>query len=123
MSAIDPDKGGGKITVEESDSPRAAVITLSGHFMLIESKALTEAIEALVLKGVKNIIFDLTNTSYMNSTAIGALANCAASTKGFGGDTVLFPTGATVMNVLDMLGLVGLFSTASSREEAIEKLA
>ena len=112
------------LEVEELDSPpSSAIITLEGYFLHKEAKKLTEAIESLVLKGKKKIIFDLSNTKYMNSSAIAALANCAATTKGFGGDTVLVPVGSTVMNVLGTLGLLGMFTTASSREEAIDAIS
>ena len=113
-----------RIGVEELASPPStAIIKLEGYFYHKEANKLTEAIESLVLKGTKNIIFDLSNTNYMNSSAIGALANSAATTKGFGGDSILMPLGATVMSVLETLGLLGMFTTASTREEAIDLLS
>jgi anti-anti-sigma factor len=101
----------------------AAVISLGGYLHLKEATKITEAIESLALQGVKNIIFDMTNARYMNSSAIATLANGAASLKGFGGDAILVPLECTVMKVIETLGILGMFTTAATKEEAIAGLS
>jgi anti-anti-sigma factor len=105
------------------DPPSAAIILLAGYFYHKQAKQLTEKVEDLALQGIKNVIFDMTDLLYMNSSAIASLATCASFFKGRGGNTILMPRGATVMKVLETLGLLGMFTTTTTREEAIKAIS
>lgn len=113
-----------RVEIEKLDQPaRTAVVVLGGYLYLSEAKKLTEEVETLILTGVKNLIIEMQDVCYMNSSAIAALSNCAASVSGGGGRAILTALNPTIEKVLETLGLLGMFTTARSREEALEMLS
>ena len=103
--------------------PGAALMELAGRLFLREAKELTAEMEALLKHDIAKVILDMSHVEYMNSSAIASLATCAAGAKGYGGNVVLMALTPTIRNVLDTLGLLGLFLTADTQEEAIKALS
>lgn len=123
-----PDKGDeqSKAHVEAHDLkelPGAALMELAGRLFLREAKELSGEMEALLKRDIAKVILDMSHVDYMNSSAIASLANCAAGAKGYGGNVVLMALTPTIRNVLETLGLLGLFLTADTQEEAIKALS
>jgi anti-anti-sigma factor len=106
-----------------SEVRAGAVIELAGRLYLREAKDLSGQMESLLKRRISKVIFDMSRVEYMNSSAIASLANCAAGAKGYGGNVVLMALTPTIRKVLDTLGLLGLFLTAETKEEAVKALS
>ncbi len=103
--------------------PAGALVELAGRLYLREAKELSAEMESLLKRNIAKVIFDMSRVEYMNSSAIASLANCAAGAKGCGGNVVLMALTPTVRNVLETLGLIGLFITADSLDDAVKALS
>ena len=113
-----------KLEVERLEKPAStAVLTLGGFLYLKKAKVLIKEVTALVRDGFTNIIFDMSDVKYMNSSAVAALANGAATVEGHGGKAVLVSLTPTIEKVLTTLGLIGMFLCLPTKEEAISALS
>ncbi len=63
---------------------------------------LTEVIEKDIAAGKKNIVLDLTNISYIDSSGLGAIFDCYKQVTENGGNIVLLRPSADVKRVLDI---------------------
>jgi anti-sigma B factor antagonist len=106
-----------------AELPRGALMELAGRLYLREAKELSGEMEALLKRDISKVIIDMSHVEYMNSSAIASLANCAAGAKGYGGNIVLMSLTPTIRNVLETLGLLGLFLTAETQEDAVKALS
>ncbi len=62
-----------------------SVVTLDGRIVLgEESNALREKLKSLIAEGKKQIVLNMDNIKYIDSTGLGALvaAHCSAKTQG-----------------------------------------
>lgn len=117
-------EGEARVEARALDELRAgAIIELVGRLYLREAKELSGEMESLLKRRISRVIMDMSKVEYMNSSAIASLANCAAGAKGYGGNVVLMALTPTIRNVLDTLGLLGLFLTAETKDDAIKVLS
>jgi len=103
--------------------PSAVIVTLGGYLEQKEARELADRVHLLLSQGTTKIVFDMSQVRYINSAAIAALANSAAALEGHGGKAVLLALSPTIQTVFETLGLLGIFETASTREEAVQALS
>ena len=112
------------IQVERLDKPKGvALIKLDGYLQQKEAKQIIGKVDSLTVEGVNKVIFDMSNVKYMNSSAMGAFTNCATLLKAKDGTLVLMNMLSNIRLVFVTLGLLGLFETAKTREEAIKLIS
>lgn len=105
------------------DPPSTVVMVLGGYLQQKEAKKLSSKVESLLAEGIRNVVFDMSDVQYANSSAMGAFTNSAASIKGHGGIVVLQSLRPNVRMVFVTLGLLGMFTVASTREEALKAIS
>src|SRR4051794_1763322 len=79
---------------------------------------LTEAIEA----GKRRIVVDLTETSFLDSTALGVLIGTVKRLRSRDGALVIVNVDQNIAKTFEITGLDQIFTILSSREDAVAAL-
>ncbi len=95
------------------------VLEMSGRITMgPDCEQIESTIEELLLTGQTNIIFDLTNVNYMDSTGVGTLVMSSTRLKNAGGQLRLAGTGGAI-NVLKLTQTNAIVPTYDSVTEAL----
>lgn len=101
-----------------------AVVSITGRFLgAIESAGFKSAIEELKDDGCINVVFDLSKTDLMDSSAIGLTISTLTTMRNAGGDAVISSLNTRIKNLFVMTRLLGqVFKDYETTEEAIASL-
>ncbi len=94
------------------------VIRLGGEVDVYTAPQLKQAMIALLEKGVKRFIVDLTNVEYLDSTALGVLIGGLKRIREVGGNLLLICPSARIRRVFEITGLDKVFDMHNSEDEA-----
>jgi len=123
---------------DETTDSDVAIISLGGEVDFAASPALRERIFAHLHAGCRQLIVDLTDVTFIDSTAIAVLIGMVARLRASGGGSVavicpehadtlsvVVPAGGTniVREVFEVTGLDAGIALCSSREQAFAELA
>lgn len=103
----------------EGDIP---IITASGEADLITSRKLKETADNLIATGHCKIVFDLRDTTYIDSSGFRALLEARNKVVQKGGNIALVSLTAPVERVFNLLHLGELIITTDTVEQAVEQL-
>jgi anti-sigma B factor antagonist len=110
--------------VEAHVSPRVvggvAVLDVSGELDLYTSPKLKTALEELLGGGHARLIVNLSETTYMDSTALRVLTAARQQTQEAGGNLGLVYAQPSIDRLMTITGLKDLFSTFSSEAAALD---
>jgi anti-sigma B factor antagonist len=98
------------------------IITATGEADLITSRKLKETADSLIATGHCKIVFDLRDTTYIDSSGFRALLEARNKVAQKGGNIALVSLTAPVERVFNLLHLGELIFTAGAVEQALEKL-
>jgi anti-sigma B factor antagonist len=87
-----------------------AVVALSGELDLNSAPALRDCLAGLAEEGETQIVLDLTDLDFVDSTGLSVLVMDFHRTRAVGGSTMLRNPAPTVMRVLEITGLASIFS-------------
>jgi anti-sigma B factor antagonist len=87
-----------------------------------ESRELLDLFNEVFAKGAKNIILDLSGTSYMSSMVIASLVSMHKRAKGEGGKLVLSCANERIQEILDTTKLGKVFTIYHTLEAATGKM-
>ncbi|HSD80935.1 MAG TPA: STAS domain-containing protein [Solirubrobacteraceae bacterium] len=100
----------------------ATVVTIAGEVDLAVEEPLRDALDRACDAGTQVVVVDLTATTFMDSTALGALVDAHRRLEARGGRMrVVAPQGA-VRRVLELTALVGPLGVVERRDEALGDL-
>ena len=68
---------------------------------------------------ITRLVFDFSDTRFMNSSGIGILLNRYKQVRSSGGSACFYGAGPQVVRVLKVAGVLGLMKRYESREEAL----
>jgi len=88
-----------------------------------DNEHLKKAFTALLDEGNKNIVLDLTNTTYISSVVLASFVFMLKRAKEAGGNLVFCNINKKVKEVLSMTNLDKIFDIAADRPEAIKQLS
>lgn len=98
----------------------AAVIELKGDFMGGPKDAeFSESLRKLISDGKKNIIIDLKETGFINSTGLGMLIAGYTTVKNGGGELKLANVTEKIESLLVITKLTSVFTNYKSVEDAV----
>jgi anti-sigma B factor antagonist len=107
-----------KITQREVDG--VDVMALEGRIVLgEESNALREGVKALLAKGQKRIVLNMTNVTYIDSAGLGTLVASHHSAKAQGASLRLSNLGSKFQEVLQVTKLLTVFDVYDSEAAAV----
>jgi anti-sigma B factor antagonist len=93
------------------------VLEVAGELDLAVAPRLRDQIDALFVGGAISIILDLSQATFLDSTALGVLVGALTTSKELGGHIHLVVTEPQILRVLSITGLGDEFSVHGSRAE------
>lgn len=99
----------------------AVIIELKGDVMGgDDTKEFNELLHKLIDEGKKNIIVDLGEVKFMNSSGLGMLISALTTTKKAEGSLKLARVGEKIQSLLIITKLIQIFETYESVEDAVK---
>jgi anti-sigma B factor antagonist len=107
----------------ERATDAVAVIALSGEVDIYTAPQFKERMLELLDGGVTNLVIDLSQVSFIDSTALGVLIGGVRRVNSAGGTMALVVVSRPVQRVLNITGLDRVFTIHETREAALAALA
>jgi anti-sigma B factor antagonist len=115
---------GDDVQVDNAGSNDLAVLVVGGEVDYEVSPQLRARIVSAIKAGRRRLVLDLSDVTFIDSTAIGVLAGAVARLeKAGGGSLAVVCTHQNVLQILEITGLDGMMTVHRSREEAVSALA
>jgi anti-sigma B factor antagonist len=106
------------IATEEA-GPGAAVIALTGEVDLHTCPEFKEELLRVIADGATVVVVDLTDTTFIDSTALGVLIRGVERLRAEGGRLAVVCVDPSMTKIFEVTGLDRVFSIHRSREEAL----
>jgi anti-sigma B factor antagonist len=94
------------------DGPRTT-LCVRGELDSYVAAGLRECLEETFDSGCRDVVVDLTETEFLDSSALGVLVGALKRFRAAGGELRLAHPNARVVQVLDIIGLTGVFTIES----------
>ena len=112
------------MTVTERKVGGVTIVDVSGKMTSTDNPGrLKDKISSLVFQGEKQIVLNLSNVNYVDSSGLGELVACHSSAKKGGADLKMAGAGNKITDLLVMTRLVTVFDTHESEDAAIKSFA
>ena len=99
----------------------AVIIELKGNVMGgPEAQEFSDLLKNMLLEGKKNIVIDLADTKFMNSSGLGMLISGYTTIKNSGGSLKLANATEKIESLLVITKLITIFEHYNSVDEAIK---
>jgi len=106
--------------IEFHVTPLFAVARVSGELDLSSAAKFRNLFDQQLRKsGVPNVIVNLKNLSFIDSTGLGVLLGRHKAVKSWGGKFILSDVPPKIMSMLEMAGLMRVLDTARTEQDAI----
>jgi anti-sigma B factor antagonist len=109
------------LTEENLDEERH-VVAVAGEIDLFTAPELKAALAAALEAGRTRIVVDLTDTSFLDSTALGVLIGAVKRLRSRDGVLTIVNTDRNIAKTFEITGLDQIFTIRPTRGEAIEAL-
>lgn len=106
------------LTIDLTQEPTYWVLKLAGDLDYGECAAFRMSIDRILKEAPPAAVVDLSDLEYLDSSGLGLLLSLSKEYGAQGGRLVLV-TNETVDNILSLTRLNGIFSAASSMEDAL----
>src|SRR5437870_10711497 len=114
---------GDEVQVEEA-GPDLAILVVGGEVDYEVSPQLKARMMRAIKAGKRRLILDLTDVTFIDSTAIGVLAGAVERLDETGGGSLsVICTHEKVIQIFEITGLDSVISVHPSREDALAALA
>ena len=97
----------------------AKSVFLSGSIDASTNQSFEGRLQDILSSGTNKVLLVLTNVKYINSTGLGTIVKCVDTFRENGGDIKLVGVPSKVIALFEMLGLLALFETYETIEEAV----
>jgi anti-sigma B factor antagonist len=101
----------------------AVVVAAGGEIDYAASPQLRELLARATHSGGAPVVVDLSEATFIDSTAIGVLVGAAAMLSEFGSEMAIVCTDKQILNIFGIVGLSEVVGISSSRDEALGSLA
>jgi anti-sigma B factor antagonist len=108
---------------EDKPQSGAHVIAVAGEVDIFTAPELKRSIGAAIDGGAREIVVDLTDTRFLDSTALGVLIGAVKRLRPLDGRLVIVNTEPSTAKTFEITGLDQIFSIVETREDAIDALA
>jgi anti-sigma B factor antagonist len=106
--------------VEDTTDGDLAIVAMGGELDYEASPQLRARLVGAIKAGGRRLVLDLSDVTFIDSTAIGVLAGTVARLdEAGGGSLAVVSTNDKVLQIFEITGLDGVISLHSSREEAV----
>lgn len=109
--------------IDLSGGEKGIVISLTGSIDATTNQQFEDELTEILTQGVKKVILLLSGIKYINSTGLGTIVKCVDTFREAGGDIKMVAIPTKVIALFEMLGLLALFETFDTIEEAVGSFA
>jgi anti-sigma B factor antagonist len=106
------------ITTEEAGTG-VAVVALAGEIDLYTCPEFKQELLRVIADGATLVVVDLTNTTFIDSTALGVIIRGVERLKHRDGRLVVVCADPSIVKIFEVTGLNRIFSVYGSRDEAL----
>jgi anti-sigma B factor antagonist len=106
----------------EKLSEEAYVIALSGEVDLYTAPELKQQLLEVIGNGAKDVIVDLSDTTFIDSTTLGVLVGGVKRLRPNGGQLTLVCSDRNITKIFEITGLDKVFPIHATRSEAVETI-
>lgn len=99
-----------------------SILKITGDVDLYSSPRVRKQVVSLVSKQNKNLLVDLADVTYMDSSGVATLVEALQLTRKLGGKLRLFNLGTTVRDVFDLSRLDKVFDICDNEQQALNGL-
>ncbi len=103
-------------------SDDAVVISLAGEVDLYTAPEFKEQLVEVIGKGSKDVVVDLTETTFIDSTTLGVLVGGVKRLRPDGGRLVLVCSDRNITKIFEITGLDKVFPIHATLAEAVETI-
>ena len=107
---------------DEQIDQQTHLIKLGGEVDLYTAPEFKERMVRLIDDGKKQIVVDLTDATFIDSTTLGVLVGGVKRLRPAGGSLALVCTDQNIGKIFEITGLDRVFAIHATRDEAIEAL-
>ena len=109
------------LEIQQRDNEGITVLEMKGRITVgKEATALREKVAELAAANVRNLVFNLREVDYIDSTGLGALVMCATTLRKAGGNVKLVNPASFVAKTFKMVGIISLFTVYESEADAVD---
>ena len=109
------------LSQESLDSERH-VVAVRGEIDLFTAPELKSALSEAIESGHTRIVVDLTDTTFLDSTALGVLIGAVKRLRSRDGQLVIVNTDANIAKTFEITGLDQIFTILGDRDAAVGAL-
>ena len=110
------------ITTEQLDEKRY-VISLAGEVDLYTAPEFKQQLLEVIAQGAREVIVDLTNTTFIDSTTLGVLVGGVKRLRPNDGQLSLVCSDRNITKIFEITGLDRVFTIHATRDDALAKLS
>ena len=108
------------LDIQQRDREGVVILDLKGRITVgPEATAMREKVAALAAAGTKNIVLNLKDVDYIDSTGLGALVICSTSLRKSGGVIKLLNLNRRNIELLIMTKLATVFDLFADEQDAV----
>jgi anti-sigma B factor antagonist len=111
------------LLVQEADRDGWTVVRASGDLDLTTAPRLREQVVKVVTSGQPNVVLDLEEVDFVDSTGLGVIVGLLKRTRSQGGDLRLVSTRRSLQKVLELTSLHQALPLARTVDEALSEAA
>ena len=109
--------------INQRSGEAAATVCVSGYLDFDNAPALKRSLLDPIEAGSSQLVVDLTDVDFIDSTAIGVLIGAQKRLQESGGSVAVVCTNENVRDIFDLVGLSEVVSLHRSRDDAISAFA
>ena len=109
-----------KLELEILKKDGTSILKITGDVDLYSSPQVRKQVLSLISKKNKNLLVDLADVNYMDSSGVATLVEALQLTKKSGGKLKLFSLGTTVKDVFELSRLDKVFDICDNEQQALE---
>jgi anti-sigma B factor antagonist len=107
------------LDIRETEREGIAILHLKGRLTVGEASSIREKVTEVLAAGHKNVIFDLGQVDYIDSTGLGSMVICYTTIKKQGGALKLVNPNKRNIELLLLTKLHTIFEVYSEEQDAV----
>jgi anti-sigma B factor antagonist len=109
-----------RLAIETDEvAPRVCVVAPTGELDLYTCPEFETELTRVISNGAERVVVDLTQTTFIDSTALGVLLGALESLRNQGGTLSVVSSDEAILRVFEVSGLHRIFEIHGSRAEAL----
>ena len=110
------------MTIAAETTASATIVSLQGQINSANAATVETEVLAVLQKGAKNVLLNMTELSYISSAGLRVVLVLAKRLKQAGGKLVIYGMQPHVREVFDISGFLAILNVTATRNEAVEQL-